>query len=91
MHATKYFINAFVGDLYNLFLQQLVSTCTGHGLQASRYEPFMLLKQLQASVALSNVGLVPEPHNKIVWNFFLTMHSPHRRAWLSGAQNSSGF
>lgn len=66
--------NAFVGDLYNLFLQQLVNT--GHGLQASRYEPFMLLKQLQASVALSNVGLVPATHNKSVWNFLMTMHSP---------------
>ena len=54
--------NAFVGDLYNLFLQQLIST--GHGLQASRYEPFMLFKQ--APVALSNVGLVPATHNKSV-------------------------
>ena len=45
-----------------VFLQQLIST--GHGLQASRYEPFMLLKQ--ASVALSNVGLVPASHNKSV-------------------------
>ena len=64
--------NAFVDDLDNLFLQQLVSI--GPGLQASRYEPFMLLKQ--ATVALSNVGLVPATHNKSVWNFFITMHSP---------------
>ena len=54
--------NGFVGNLYNLFLQQLVST--GRGLQASWYESFMLLKQ--ACVALSNVGLVPATHNKFV-------------------------
>ena len=47
----------------------MAMACKQVGIYEFIYEPFMLLKQLQASVALSNVGLVPATHNKSVWNF----------------------